>query len=169
MGLIAFLKEKFRKKDKTTEKYSQGLEKSRKNFSNKLHNLSKRYQTVNQDYFEELEEILIESDMGVNLVLKTIDEVLDISKEQHIDEPSKINEILVDRMFLGYASKGDITNELSFEEGTPTVLLVVGVNGVGKTTTIAKLANRYINQKKKVLLLLIKLPDVLLNTGLSKL
>lgn len=152
MGLISFLKEKFRKKDKTTEKYTQGLEKSRKNFSNKLHNLSKRYQSVNQDYFEELEEILIESDMGVNLVLRIIDEVLDISKQEHIDEPSKINEILVDRMFLGYASKGDITNEISFKEGTPTVLLVVGVNGVGKTTTIAKLANRYINQKKKVLL-----------------
>ena len=152
MGLISFLKNKFSKKDETTDKYSQGLAKSRKNFSNRLNNLSMRYKTVNQDYFEELEEILIESDVGVNLVLKIVDEVLEQSKKDNITEPSKINEILVDKMFLGYASKGDITNEIAFEEGKLTVLLVVGVNGVGKTTTIAKLANRYIKKGKKVLL-----------------
>lgn len=152
MGLISFLKSKFKKKDETTEKYNQGLEKSRKNFSNKLQNLSERYKTVNADYFEELEQILIESDVGINLTLTIIEEVLNRSKEEKITEPSKINEILVDRMFLGYASKGDVVNELSFEKGIPTVLLVVGVNGVGKTTTIAKLANRYVKEGKKVLL-----------------
>lgn len=152
MGLISFLKNKFKKKDETTEKYNQGLEKSRKNFSNKLQNLSNRYKTVNAEYFEELEQILIESDVGINLTLNIIEEVLNRSKEEKITEPTKINEILVDRMFLGYASKGDVVNELSFEKGTPTVLLVVGVNGVGKTTTIAKLANRYVKQGKKVLL-----------------
>lgn len=152
MGLISFLKSKFKKKDEVTEKYNQGLEKSRKNFSNKLQNLSNRYKTVNEEYFEELEQILIESDVGINLTLTIIDEVLDRSKKEHISEPAKINEILVDRMFLGYASKGDVVNEISFTPGTPTVLLVVGVNGVGKTTTIAKLANRYVKQGKKVLL-----------------
>ncbi len=152
MGLISFLKSKFKKKDEATEKYNQGLEKSRKNFSNKLQNLSERYKTVNQEYFEELEQILIESDVGINLTLTIIDEVLERSKTEHITEPAKINEILVDRMFLGYASKGDVVNEISFQEGIPTVLLVVGVNGVGKTTTIAKLANRYVKQGKKVLL-----------------
>jgi len=152
MGLISFLKNKFKKKDETTEKYNQGLEKSRKNFSNKLQNLSNRYKTVNAEYFEELEQILIESDVGINLTLNIIEEVLNRSKEEKITEPTKINEILVDRMFLGYASKGDVVNELSFNKGIPTVLLVVGVNGVGKTTTIAKLANRYVKQGKKVLL-----------------
>ena len=152
MGLISFLREKFKKKDAATEKYSQGMEKSRKNFSSKLKNLSNRYKTVNQDYFDELEQILIESDVGINFALNIIEEVLERSKEENITEPAKINEILVDRMFVGYASKGDIQNELSFKSGTPTVLLVVGVNGVGKTTTIAKLAYRYINQGKKVML-----------------
>ena len=154
MGLIAFLKSKFGKKkaDTETQKYSQGLEKSRKNFSSKLKNLSSRYKAVNQEYFEELEQILIESDVGISLTLNIIEEVLQRSKEEHITDPEKINEILVDRMFVGYASKGDIQNEISFQEGKPTVLLVVGVNGVGKTTTIAKLANRYIKQNKKVLL-----------------
>ena len=152
MGLISFLKNKFKKKDETVDTYSQGMEKSRKNFSNKLTNLSQKYKTVNQDYFEELEQILIESDVGINLTLRIIDEVLEQSKVEKITEPSKINEILVDKMFVDYASKGDIINELSFIEGTPTVLLVVGVNGVGKTTTIAKLAYRYKEMGKKVVL-----------------
>lgn len=152
MGLISFLKNKFKKKDQVVDKYSSGMEKSRANFSNKLKNLTLRYKTVNQDYFEELEEILIESDVGINLTLNIIEEVLQKSKEEKISDPQTINEILVDRMFIGYASKGDITNDLSFIEGVPTVLLVVGVNGVGKTTTIAKIANRYKEQGKKVLL-----------------
>ena len=152
MGLISFLKNKFKKKDESVDTYSQGMEKSRQNFSNKLTNLSNRYKTVNQEYFEELEQILIESDVGINLTLKIIDEVLEQSRLEKITEPTKINEILVDKMFVDYASKGDIVNEISFKEGTPTVLLVVGVNGVGKTTTIAKLANRYKEMGKKVVL-----------------
>lgn len=152
MGLISFLKSKFSKKDATTDKYSQGLEKSRKNFSNRLTNLSERYKTVNQAYFDELEQILIESDVGINLTLQIINEVLERSKKEKITEPAKINEILVDRMFVGYAAKGDVKNELTFQSTCPTVLLVVGVNGVGKTTTIAKLAYRYIHQGHKVLL-----------------
>lgn len=152
MGLISFLKNKFTKKDQLVDKYEEGMSKSRKNFSSRLKNLSSRYKTVNQDYFDELEQILIESDVGINLTLTIIEEVLEQSKKENIVDPEKINEILVDRMFLGYASKGDIQNELSFYDDVPTVLLVVGVNGVGKTTTIAKLAYRYKNLGKKVML-----------------
>lgn len=152
MGLLSFLKDKFKKKDQTTETYSKGMERSRKNFSSKLKNLSSRYKTVNQEYFDELEQILVESDVGINFTLNIIEEVLERSKKENITDPEQINEILVDRMFVGYASKGDIQNELSFESDKPTVLLVVGVNGVGKTTTIAKLAYRYIHQGKKVML-----------------
>ena len=149
MGLISFLKNKFKKNEKKEEvtiKYEKGLEKSRRNFSSKLNNLTERYKSVNQDYFEELEQILIESDVGISLALNIIEEVLQRSKDENITDPKTINEILVDRMFLGYASKGDVTNEIIFKEDSPTVLLVVGVNGVGKTTTIAKLAYRYINK-----------------------
>ena len=152
MGLISFLKSKFKKNDQEVDKYASGMEKSRKNFSSKLNNLSKRYKSVNQEYFEELEEILIESDVGINLTLQIIDDLLETNRKERITEPEKINELLVDRMFVNYASKGSVTTELSFEEGKPTVLLVVGVNGVGKTTTIAKLANRYLKKGKKVIL-----------------
>ena len=152
MGLVSFLKNKFAKKEESVDKYSKGLEKSRENFSNKLSELSKRYKTVNAEYFEELEEILIESDVGISLALKIIEEVLDESKANKITEPKEINELLVDKLFVGYAEKGDINNDIEFVSDGPTVLLVVGVNGVGKTTTIAKLAYRYINQGKKVML-----------------
>ena len=164
MGLISFLKNKFAKKDEATEtkgskeesikveKYSKGLEKSRENFSNKLSALSKKYKAVNSSYFEELEEILIESDVGISLTLKIIEEVLDESKAKKITDPTEINELLVDKLFVGYAEKGDIDNDIQFVNDGPTVLLVVGVNGVGKTTTIAKLAYRYLNQGKKVML-----------------
>ena len=155
MGLISFLKDKFSKKkteeNKDVEAYSEGMSKSRQNFSNKLNSLSKKYKKVNQEYFDSLEEILIESDVGVNLSLRVIEEVLEKSKAQKIYDSEEINELLIETLFEGYQNKGEYQNDLSFKDG-PTVLLVAGVNGVGKTTTIAKLAYRYINQGKKILL-----------------
>ena len=153
MGLISFLKDKFsKKKTEDVDSYSEGMAKSRQNFSNRLNNLSKKYKKVNQEYFEDLEEILIESDIGVNLSLKIIDEVLQESKDKKITDSEELHEILIDHLFSGYMSKGDSLTEVRFVENGPTVLLVVGVNGVGKTTTIAKLANRYLDQGKSVLL-----------------
>lgn len=154
MGLFKFLKEKIAKKNvKETETYVSGMTKSRENFANKLDELSRRYKEVNQEYFEQLEEILIEADVGVSLTLRIIEEVIEESKNEGVKEPTAINELVVDKMFIGYATKGgDITNEISFVNDGPTVLLVAGVNGVGKTTSIAKLAYRYINKGKKVML-----------------
>ena len=151
MGLFAFLKNKFQKKE--PDKYDSGLSKSRAAFADKLDELAKRYKSVNADYFEELEQILIESDVGVSLSLRLIEELLDKSKKENLIEPSKINEELVDMMFVDYVTKGeDIENEIRFASSGPTVLLLVGVNGVGKTTSIAKLAYRYEKQGKKILL-----------------
>ena len=154
MGLISFLKEKFsKKKSSDVSSYSEGMSKTRQNFSNRLSSLSKKYKKVNQEYFEDLEEILIESDVGVNLSLKIIDEVLQESKEKKITDSEQINEILIDHMFKGYMEKGESLTDVRFVDNGPTVLLVVGVNGVGKTTTIAKLAYRYKNMGKSVLLI----------------
>ena len=154
MGLFKFLKEKIAKKNvKETETYVSGMSKSRENFANKLDELSKRYKEVNQEYFEQLEEILIEADVGVSLTLRIIEEVIEESDSKGIKNPAEINELVVDKMFIGYATKGgNITNEIQFVNDGPTVLLVAGVNGVGKTTSIAKLAYRYIKQGKKVML-----------------
>lgn len=155
MGLFKFLKEKFSKKSvkEESENYVSGMSKSRENFANKLEELSKRYKEVNQEYFEQLEEILIEADVGVSLTLRIIEEVIDESKTNNIKNPVEINELVVDKMFVGYATKGgNIVNDIQFKEEGTTVLLVAGVNGVGKTTSIAKLAYRYIKQGKKVML-----------------
>ena len=156
MGLISFLKDKFSKKKpeekKDAETYSKGMEKSRHNFSNKLNSLSKKYKKVNQEYFEQLEEILIESDVGVNLSLRVIEEVLQKSQKLKISDSDAINELLIETLFEGYMDKGEQITDIVFKDGQPTVLLMVGVNGVGKTTTIAKLAYRYKNMGKKVIL-----------------
>lgn len=163
MGLFKLLKEKFTKnkkentlldvdKEKSIETYNKGMEKSRENFSNKLEELTKKYKIVNEDYFNELEEILIEADCGVSFTLNIIEELLDESNDKQITSPKEINELLVDKMFVNYLKEGeDIKNELDFT-CLPKVLLVVGVNGVGKTTSIAKLASRYIKMGKRVVL-----------------
>lgn len=154
MGLISFLKEKFSKKkteeNPSIESYSKGMEKSRQQFSSKLSSLSKKYKKVNQEYFEELEEILIESDVGVNLTLKVIEELLEETRKNKISDSEEINELLIDILFKDYESKGSVNKDIAFYNDHPTVILIVGVNGVGKTTTIAKLAYKYLNEGKKV-------------------
>lgn len=154
MGLFAYLKKKFAGKEETsTEKYDRGLAKSRAAFADKLEELAGRYSEVNSDYFEELEQILIEADVGVSLTLRLVENLLNKSQQEKITDPKKINEELVDEMFVSYVEGGqDIVNEISFSPNGPTVVLVVGVNGVGKTTTIAKLAYRYKKKGKSILL-----------------
>ena len=152
MGLFSYLKSKFSKKE-NNKTYEKGLAKSRAAFADRLEDLSKRYKKVDNSYFEELEQILIEADVGVGLTLKLVENLLDKSQKENISEPTKINEELIDQMFVSYVEGGEsITNEIQFAEEGPTVLLVEGVNGVGKTTSIAKLAHRYMKKGKKVML-----------------
>lgn len=154
MGLFKFLKEKFSKnKTQETETYNKGMEKSRENFANKMEKIAKKSRKVNKEYFDELEEILIEADVGVNLTMRVIDEVVQESLKNKISDAEEINELVIDKLFEGYMNKAEqVQNDVQFRKDGPTVLLVAGVNGVGKTTTIAKLAYRYINQGKKVML-----------------
>ena len=153
MGLLKFLKEKFNKnKSQDSENYVKGMEKSRENFANKLDSIAKKSRKVNEEYFGELEEILIEADVGVNLTMRVIEEVASESLKNKITDAEEINELVIDKLFSGYMSKGEIHNDVIFQKDGPTVLLVAGVNGVGKTTTIAKLAYRYMTQGKKVML-----------------
>ena len=154
MGLLKFLKEKFSKnKPQETETFVKGMEKSRENFANKMDKIAKKSKKVNKEYFDELEEILIEADVGVNLTMRVIEEVVQESLKNKITDSEEINDLVIDKLFSGYMSKGEqIQNDVVFRKDGPTVLLVAGVNGVGKTTTIAKLAYRYIQQGKKVML-----------------
>ena len=157
MGFFSKLKEKFSKKevfkdDKQKDRYDKGLEKTRKEFSDKLNKLNKKYQKVNPEYFEELEEMLIMSDIGVNTVINFMDRLVDRVKKEKIEDPEMLREIIVDELFIIYVNNEVLTNKINYSEEGPTVLLFVGVNGVGKTTTIAKIAKQEKDKKKKVLL-----------------
>ena len=155
MGFFAKLKEKlFNKKSKqeTQSKYVSGLDKSRKNFVDKLAELKTRYTKVDEDYFEELEQILILSDVGVQTAINIVEATKQEVKMKGVTDLSEINEILVDKMFIAYANNDVVDTEINFDKSGLTVVMVVGVNGVGKTTSIAKLCHRYKKEKKKVLL-----------------
>ena len=154
MGFFSKLKEKvFGKSTERNEKYVAALDKSRSNFSTKLNALAARYREINEDYFDELEEILIEADIGVKIVMELIEETKKEVRLENIKTPGEINEALVDKMFVYYAKGGEeMDTEIKTNEEGPTVILMVGVNGVGKTTSIAKLAYKLKNEGTRVLL-----------------
>ena len=132
--------------------YEKGLTKTRNSFVSSLINLTNKYTKINQEYFDELEEILIMADIGVNTVMKFMDRLKDRVNHDKIDDPNLLKEVIVDELFIIYVDDNILESKIKFSESGPTVILFVGVNGVGKTTTIAKLANQMISKGKKVLL-----------------
>ena len=139
--------------DHETKIYNLGLAKSREGFGARLNSIANKYKEANSEYFDELERCLIEADVGVNLTMSVLDETEKMAASQHVDNPKEINDLLVDNLFMNYAKSGDsFQTEIKFDPENPTVLLMVGVNGTGKTTTIAKLAKHYKELGKKVML-----------------
>lgn len=132
--------------------YDKGLEKTRNEFTSKLSLLNSKYKRITQDYFDELEELLIMADIGVNTVMNFVDKLKKRVKKENIVDASDLNEIIVDEMFIIYVNNEVIVNKINYSPNGPTILLFVGVNGVGKTTTIGKMAYRMKNEGKKVLL-----------------
>ena len=136
----------------TNEKYQAGLDKSRRNFTDHINDLAARYREIDDDYFEELENVLIMADVGVEMVMNIVDEIKKEVRRQNISDPKQINDLIVDKMFVIYANQGYMTTKLNIDNEGLNVILMVGVNGVGKTTTIAKLANLLQKEGKKVML-----------------
>ena len=152
MKIFEKFKKVFNSKEKDVISYDKGLEKTRKVFSSKLNILNSKYQKITDDYFEELEEILIMADIGVKTVMNFIDKLKARVKSEHITDVEELKEIIVDEMFIIYVNNEVIVNKINYSKTGPTVLLFVGVNGVGKTTTIGKLAYQLKQEGKKVLL-----------------
>ncbi len=162
MGLFDKFKNIF-KKDSTVNKdieikeelqsYDEGLEKTRKVFTSKLGLLSSKYKKVSEEYFEELEEILIMADIGVNTVMNFVDQIKSRVKKEKIEDTADLKEIIVDELFIIYVNNEVIVNKINYAENGPTVILFVGVNGVGKTTTIGKLAKQLKDKGKKVMMI----------------
>lgn len=160
MGFFDKIKQKFKKEEVKNEKaveekkevYDKGLSKSRKQVTSLLSDLTHRYTKINEEYFNELEEILIMADIGVNTVMKFVDRLKERVNHDKITDSEELKEMIVDELFIIYVDGEVLTTKLETREEGPTVYLFVGVNGVGKTTTIAKLANRFVKDGKKVLL-----------------
>lgn len=136
------------KKVNLFERLKQGLTKAKQGITDKIDDVLKSYTKVDEELLEELEEILITADVGVNTTMDIIDKLRDKIKDNKITEPVGVKEELKNII------EEILTNENSTlnVEKSPTIILMVGVNGVGKTTTIGKLANRYKQEGKKVLL-----------------
>lgn len=153
MRLFDKFKSLFNKEEKEdVEAFDKGLEKTRKEFVNKIGLLNSKYKKVSPEYFDELEEILIMADIGVNTVMDFIDKLKYRVKHENITDSEDLKEIIIDEMFIIYVDNQIITNKINYNENGPTVILFVGVNGVGKTTTIGKLAYKLKQEGKKVML-----------------
>ena len=153
MGIFDKFKNVFKKEEKKeVELYDKGLEKTRKNFLSALLNLNKKYGVINDDYFENLEEVLIMSDIGVNTVMDIIDKLKKRVKKENIKTPEELKDIIVDEMFIIYVNNEILVNKINYASDGPTIILFVGVNGAGKTTTIGKLAYKLKAEGKKVLM-----------------
>ncbi|MDR7076317.1 fused signal recognition particle receptor [Neobacillus niacini] len=153
MSFFKKLKEKITKQtDAVTEKFKDGLSKTRDNFSGKVNDLVARYRKVDEDFFEELEEILIQADVGFDTVMKLIEELKKEVKRRNIQDPREVQSVISEKLVDIYNAGEEQTSKLNIQEDGLTVILFVGVNGVGKTTTIGKLGHKFKNEGKSVLL-----------------
>ena len=156
MGLFDKIKSVFKKEEKKenieVKKYDEGLEKTRVEFTSKLGKLSKKYRTVTEEYFDELEELLVMADIGVNTVMDFMDRLKKRVSKEHITDTDMLKEVIIDELFIIYVEDEILTTKINYNESGPTVILFVGVNGVGKTTSIAKMAYKLKNEGKKVMM-----------------
>ncbi len=152
---IVSKKEKVQDKKEIEEikDYDEGLKKTRDNFVSKLNILGIKYTKVSEEYFDELESILIMADIGVKTVMKFMDKLRDRVKHEHIEDTNYLKEVVVDELLVIYVEGESLSDKITMNPDGPTVILMVGVNGVGKTTTIAKLAYKYKEEGKKVMMI----------------
>lgn len=156
MSFFKKLKDKFQssnKNEQVSDKYKEGLSKTRKSFSEKINDLVARYRKVDEDFFEELEEVLISADVGVETVMDLVDELRTEVKRKNIKDTIEMKSVISEKLVDIY--QGDDEEEvarLNIVDGELTVILFVGVNGVGKTTTIGKLAHQLKEEGKQVVL-----------------
>ena len=154
MSFFKKLKDKFAgnaEEEQSTEKYKEGLEKTRTGFTSKINDLVAKYRKVDEDFFEELEEVLLQADVGFETVLELMDDLRYEVQRKNVRDTSNVQSVISEKLVEIYQAGETELNEIKFVDGL-TVILMVGVNGVGKTTTIGKLAHRLKNEGKTVML-----------------
>ena len=137
-----------------TELYEKGLEKTNQGFGARLNRFFAQFRTVDEDFFDDLEELLIESDVGYETAEELTDELRDEAKLQKAKSRDDLKKVIVEKLVDLYDESGNSENEklTVHNDGKPNIYLFVGVNGAGKTTTIGKLAKRFKDEGKSVLL-----------------
>lgn len=151
MSFFKKLKESISTKTETvTKQFRDGLEKTRKGFVEKVSDLVIRRKKIDEEFYEELEEILISADVGVNTVMELIDDLREEVRIRRIENAAELQPVLSEK--LTGLLRGSENTGLNMQPSGITVILFVGVNGVGKTTTIGKMAHRFKQEGKKVLL-----------------
>ena len=133
------------------EKYDRSLKKTRTGFGARLNAFFANFRSVDEDFFEELEELLIMSDVGVQVASNLTEELRYEAKLENAKKPEALRRVIIEKLVELYEKDGNYNESINFQDGL-TVMLFVGVNGVGKTTSIGKLANRYKQAGKKVML-----------------
>ena len=123
----------------------EGLSKTRDSFVSQIESLFRSYDKINEELYDDLEEILIQADVGVQTTMKLVDDIKEQAREEQIKDPDKLINILQDDIL-------EMLNQPAEDDEEPTILMVVGVNGAGKTTTIGKIAQRVKQDNKDVLL-----------------
>ncbi len=142
---------KERKEISTLSKYEKGLEKSRNSFARKIKVLASKHKTIDENYFSDLEETLIIADVSVSYVTSLIKFLKEEVKIKKLNNPTQISELIFEKLFSIYLKKDADKNEkLTFDKNSLNVILVVGVNGSGKTTSVAKLAQYFMDDGYKV-------------------
>ncbi|MEW9667604.1 signal recognition particle-docking protein FtsY [Ammoniphilus sp. 3BR4] len=152
MNFFKKLKDKISlKTEEVTVKFKDGLTKTREAVVGKVENLVRRYKKIDEEFFEELEEILISADVGVNTVMELVDELRKEVKKQRIEDAAQLKPLISEKL-VGLFKENTADYSLNIQEGRLNIIMFVGVNGVGKTTTIGKMAHMFKQQGKKVLL-----------------
>ena len=149
---MAFLFGRKKKKDKQSEKYNIGMRKTRTGFLNRIKQVLSGYNEITEELFDDLTDVFIMADIGVETTLNFIDDLKEDSRVKDCKTTEELQPIIVDKMFDIYLKGEVVNNNLNIQKDGLSVFLFVGVNGAGKTTTIAKIANRLKNEGKKVLL-----------------
>src|SRR5690554_2065559 len=150
MGFFDIFKSKAKRE--SAKKYRIGMEKTRQGAFSRLASIFKGNQTITDDLFDELEEIFVMADIGVETVIRFIDELKDDVRTKNITDAASLQPIIVDKMFDIYLKDEIVSTNLNFNKEGLSVFLFVGVNGSGKTTTIAKTAHKLTKEGKKVLI-----------------
>ncbi|NYS49705.1 signal recognition particle-docking protein FtsY [Streptococcus danieliae] len=145
------LEEVRKRRETEAEKYNRSLQKTRSGFLESLNAFFANFRTVDEEFFEELEELLITSDVGVQVATQLTEDLRQEARLENAKKPEDLRRVIIEKLVDIYDKDGHYEEEINFQEGL-TVMLFVGVNGVGKTTSIGKLAYRYKEEGRKVML-----------------